>query len=43
MAEAPQRDQILELFDGRQIDDHLIEKSNHRELYNGLERYKPAT
>ena len=25
---APQRDQILQLFEGRQMDDHLIEKFN---------------
>ena len=43
MTKAAESDQILELLYGGEMDDHLIEKSNHRQLYNGLERFKPDT
>ena len=43
MTKAAESNQILELFYGGEMDDHLIEKSNHRQRYNGLERFKPDT
>jgi hypothetical protein len=42
MAMAAQRNQILELFQAREVHGHLIEKSNQSARYNPAHRLRPA-